>query len=539
MFDEWVRQGLRDVIVGPGSRSTPLALAAAAQPGLRVEVRIDERGAGFFALGRALASARPVAIVVTSGTAAAELHAAVAEADLAEVPLLVVTADRPPELRGVGAPQTIDQLRLYGAMVRRFDDPGVPRHDARPSWRPLATNLWDAATGGMGPPGPVHLNVSLVEPLVGDAAPLPAGRPGAQPWRVDGRETLATSGVDLRGRRVLAVVGRGVSAPLVSDLRRLGWAVIGDATTERTTPYADPMLRDEAFAAHARPDIVVRLGGSPASRVLGERLASWGVSVLAWRGAGRVSDPAGLVERTLPGVPDASADVLRADPGYAQWWDAAAARVGEWFAARPASEDLDEVLVARAVVDAASRAGASLLVGSSMPVRDVEWWAPARTTPTHANRGANGIDGVVSTALGVAAGGRAVGLLGDVTLRHDLSGLAEGLGRAGGSCALVVADNAGGGIFSFLHQAAVVEPSTFEHLFGTPRSGDLVEVARALGARSRGAQSRGELARAIDEALDAGGLSVIVARVPDRAANVAIHDRYVRAVAEVAASVVP
>ena len=536
LFDEWSRLGLRDVVLGPGSRSTPLALASASCAGLHVEVRIDERGAGFFALGRALASGRPVALIVTSGTAAAELHAAVAEADLAAVPLLVITADRPPELHGVGAAQTIDQLHLYGAMVRRFDDAGVPRHDAQTTWRPLAARLWRVASGIDGVPGPVHLNVPLVEPLVAAPAPLPAGRPDGRPWRIDDEPSAVSGAVDLRGQRVLAVVGRGVAGSTVGALRGLGWVVVGDATVAGTLAHADPLLRHDGFAHRARPDVVVRLGGAPASRSVAQRIATWGAPVIAWRGAGPVSDPEGLVERSLPGLPDATGAQLMADASYATWWEGASEGVERLFDRDVADPALDEVNVARSVVQAATQAGAAVVVGSSMPVRDVEWWAPPRTTPTFANRGANGIDGVVSTVLGVAAGSRAVGLVGDITFRHDLSGLADGLGPRGGSCALVVADNGGGGIFSFLSQATAVEPSSFEHLFGTPRSTDVAAVSQAMGLNSVRVATVDDLDRAIATALERGGLTVIVADVPDRATNVARHEEYARAAAVVAAA---
>ncbi len=543
LFDEWSRLGLRDVVLGPGSRSTPLALASASCAGLHVEVRIDERGAGFFAVGRALATGRPVALLVTSGTAAAELHAAVAEADLAAVPLLVVTADRPPELHGVGAAQTIDQLHLYGAMVRRFEDVGVPRWDAQSSWRPLAARLWRIARGIDAVAGPVHLNVSFAEPLVAAPAPAPAGRPTGRPWRIDDEPELVSAGIDLRGQKVLAVVGRGVSGATVAALRELGWAVVGDATVVGTVAHADPLLRDEGFARRARPDVVVRLGGAPASRVVAQRIGAWGAPVVAWRGAGPVSDPDGLVERSLPGLPDPDAEQLAAASSYAAWWAQASESVERVFDGGGAGTALDEVLVARAVVRAAGEADAAMVVGSSMPVRDVEWWAPARTTPTFANRGANGIDGVVSTVLGVAAGGRAIGLVGDITFRHDLSGLADGLGPRGGSCALVVADNGGGGIFSFLSQATAVEPTSFEHLFGTPRTTDVAAVSRALGLDGVRVGTVGDLDQAISATLARDGLSVIVAEVPDRSTNVARHEAYARAAAEAAAraaaSVVP
>jgi 2-succinyl-5-enolpyruvyl-6-hydroxy-3-cyclohexene-1-carboxylate synthase len=174
LFDEWIRQGLRDVVICPGSRSTPLVMICAQRAELTMHVRIDERSAGFFAIGRALATDRPVAIVVTSGTAAAELLASVAEADQAFVPLLVVTADRPAELHGVGAPQTMDQHRLYGAKVRRFEEPGVVSELDVASWRDVAVRLWGRAIGAPGHPGPVHLNAAFAEPLVAQPLTLPA-----------------------------------------------------------------------------------------------------------------------------------------------------------------------------------------------------------------------------------------------------------------------------------------------------------------------------------------------------------------------------
>ena len=206
-------------MVCPGSRSTPLALACAARSELTVHVRIDERSAGFFAIGRSLATRLPVAIIVTSGTAAAELHAAVAEADLANVPLLVLTADRPPELHGVGAPQTIVQRTLYGAMVRRFEEPGVARLEASPSWRSLANRLWCDAAGTSGDAGPVQLNAAFVEPLIGSAFEIPRGRDDGSPWRIVAKARMAALDVAVNEQRVLAVVGQGVDAGIISQCR--------------------------------------------------------------------------------------------------------------------------------------------------------------------------------------------------------------------------------------------------------------------------------------------------------------------------------
>ena len=514
----------------PGSRSTPLAVAAMRHGGLRLHVRIDERSAGFFAIGRALVLDTAVALVVTSGTAAAELHAAVAEADLAGVPLLVLSADRPPELHGVGAPQTIEQRNLYGSAVRRFEEPGVARFNAADSWRPLASRCWWAAMGHDGEPGPVHVNAAFVEPLLGVAAPLPLARAQQRPWRVSNERTMS-GGVDLRDQRVLAVVGRRVDASLAAALGQLGWAVIGDVTVASTIPYFDGLLRDPTFAETARPDVVVRIGALPASKVLAERLREWSVPTIAWRGAGRLSDPDGAISDVYPGLPDPSDAQLRGDVAYRQWWDVASANVGRWLQSDLSSDQrLDEPRVARVAVAESSEHGVGLVVGSSMPVRDVEWWSP-RAATTYSNRGANGIDGVVSTVFGVAAGGAAIGLVGDVTFLHDVSGLVDGLGAAGGRCVLVVVQNGGGGIFSFLAQAQALDHDSFELLFGTPRSHDIAGIARSFGHHGESVTTVGALIDAIHAGLRRDGVSVIEAVVGDRDDNVATHAAYVDGVA--------
>jgi len=523
LFDDWVRLGVRDVVVCPGSRSTPLALACASRTELQVHVRIDERSAGFFALGRALVTREPVAIVVTSGTAAAELHACVAEASQAFVPLLILTADRPPELHGVGAPQTIDQHELFGDMVRLFEDPGVARIEDATTWRALAQRLWNAATqrDQLSPnPGPVHLNAAFIEPLVADTLELP---PLVAMTSIAPSRSVNIAG--LQDQRVLCVAGHGVSARMVDDCSALNWVVVGDATALGTMSYFDPLLRDARFAEEVKPDVVVRLGGMPASRVLQERLREWRVRTIGFDGAGFVSDPDRLVSDHLVGLPDPEHEP-KADGEYLRLWSEASTHVGEWLAKLDDEDSLNELSVARCVVEQSSIRDVALVIGSSMPVRDVEWWTPARIAPTYSNRGVNGIDGVVSTALGVAAGDRAIGLVGDITMLHDVSALVDGLGDAGGTCVLVVADNRGGGIFSFLSQRASLDESRFEQLFGTPRPHDLVAIARAFGHDAYRVTTRSDLEAALEATLGRSGLSVIVADVPSRDVNVQLHDAW-------------
>jgi 2-succinyl-5-enolpyruvyl-6-hydroxy-3-cyclohexene-1-carboxylate synthase len=527
LFDEWIQRGLRDVVLSPGSRSSPLALAAAERPELTLHVRIDERSAGFFALGRALATETPVAVVVTSGTAAAELHACVAEADLACVPLLIVTADRPPELHGVGAPQTIEQRHLYGAMVRNFEEPGVARMEAASSWRPLASRLWLFASGEATRAGPVHLNAAFVEPLVARPFDLPERDTDIIASREVDEPLPDVASFNVAGQSVLCVVGAGVTANTIEQCVALDWVVLGDATAQGSLAHFDALLRSSDFVARVRPDLVVRLGGIPASRVLAEQLRAWQVRTVSLSGAGHVADPDRLIQEGYAGLPHHEIAPLVANRDYASRWRDASNEVARWLETLETGDSsLNEPLVARAVVAASNASGVPLVVGSSMPVRDVESWAPTRESATYANRGVNGIDGVVSTVLGVGVGSKALGLIGDLTMLHDVSGLVDGLGDAGGTCVFVVMDNRGGGIFSFLPQAQVIESSRFEQLFGTPRPHNLEVVARAFGHSATTVTTLDGLRHAIDEGLSHEGVSVIVTSVPSRPENVLLHQAW-------------
>ncbi len=519
LVDEWHRLGLRDAVICPGSRSTPLSVAFAQHGGVAVHVRIDERSAAFFALGRALRTRRPVAIVVTSGTAAAEVHAAVAEADLAGVALMVLTADRPPELHGVGAPQTIDQQHLYGNKVRLYEEPGVARLDASTSWRPLAGRLWRHAAGVTNPPGPVHLNAAFVEPLLSAPLGLP---PSLEDVVAATAPAYPPAPIDVGGQRVLCVVGAGTSPETIRAAHDAHWVVLGDATAAGSLAYADPLVRHDEIWSALRPDVIVRLGGVPASKFLAQRLATSGVAVIALEGARSVADPDAVVTRRVAGTLDASLAAHQGDATFVAMWREASASLGreleEWC-----DGHFDEILVARLVVRAANAARCDLVVGSSMPIRDVEWWGETREGAVYANRGANGIDGVVSTFLGVAQGSSAIGLVGDVTMLHDVSALVEDPGRST-SAVLVVSDNAGGGIFSFLAQARQLPSAQFDELFATPRRHDLAELARAFGHHGETATNATELRAALDDGLRRRGLSVVVARVPERAHNVVRHE---------------
>jgi 2-succinyl-5-enolpyruvyl-6-hydroxy-3-cyclohexene-1-carboxylate synthase len=548
LVDEWVRCGVRHAVVAPGSRSTPMALALADQPRLRLQVHHDERSAGFLALGLALESLVPTVVLTTSGTAAVELHPAVVEAHLSQVPLLVCTSDRPPELRDVGAPQAIDQTHLYGRAARWFHDPGVPHEAGAGRWRALAARSYAEATAAGG--GPVHLNLPFREPLVGEPGPLPASRPGGAAWvRQLPAEGLSESVVGigaLAGRRGVVLAGRGSgdADALEHVAGALGWPVLADprAPSRRPSPvvvaHPDAFLRDPEVADALRPEVVLRLGESPASRVVGEWVAASRAEEIVVAGPGRWLDPHATARTVLAQDPHLVLDAWRAQldesggvrpAGAGDWlarWrtadEAAAAALAEVLAA---TSGHTEPGLARAVT-AALPDGARLVLSSSMPVRDVEWYAaPRRSVRVHANRGANGIDGVVATAVGVAAasGAPTALLIGDVAFLHDVNGLL-GAGDRGADLVVVVVDNDGGGIFSFLPQATSVEAGRFEQLFGTPHGLDLVAVARAHGVPAEELDPGADLGAAVARSLSDGGVRALVARTA-RAANVEVHRR--------------
>ncbi|QGG95522.1 2-succinyl-5-enolpyruvyl-6-hydroxy-3-cyclohexene-1-carboxylic-acid synthase [Actinomarinicola tropica] len=561
LVDEWHRCGITDVVVAPGSRSTPLALAVAADDRLRVHVHHDERSAGFLALGLALVSGRPAPVITTSGTAAVELHPAVVEAHHARVPMICVTADRPPELRHVGAPQTVDQNRLYGHAVRWFVDPGVPDEASRPAWRSLAARAVAEATGV--PAGPVQVNLPFRDPLVGRPGPLPAARDGAASWhrslRPDtplGEAALAEIAGRLVGRRGVIVAGatgggRGADAPAVHDLARaLGWPVLADPRSGCRTPdgttvaHGDLLLRHAPFAEAHRPEVVVQVGEPAASKVQGQWLAGSGADLVVVGRDGAWFDPDRLAAVSIVADPTLVctdlAERVRAerhevDDAWLESWAAAdAAAEAAVTATLAGHEPATEPGTARALVGALPD-GSQLVVASSMPIRDVEWFAPARAgLAVLANRGANGIDGVVSTAVGAALGAGTAPtalLIGDVALLHDTNGLLGLGGRPlGGPLLLVVVDNDGGGIFSFLPQARQLPTDRFEQLFGTPHGVDIAALAALHDLPVTVVERDADLAPALSAGLTGTGAHVVVVRTR-RDTNVAVHDELNAAVA--------
>ncbi len=560
LVEEWQRAGVTDVVLSPGSRSTPLALAVAGAPGVRVHVHHDERSAGFLALGLGLATGRPAVVLTTSGTAAVELHPAVVEAHHARVPLLAVTADRPPELLDVGAPQTIDQSHLFGDAVRWHASPGVPDAVTRHTWAHLAAR---AVTAALAPvPGPVHLNLAFREPLVGDAeatattsTSTPAGgrpRPtagvawpaGAFPADADTMAELAALAGTERGV-IVAGAGSGDPDALHGLAETLGWPLLADPRSGARRPgpatvaAADAILRHAGSARRLRPDVVLRLGDPPASKVLAGWLAgSDATSVLVHR-FGAWIDPDHTLARIVAADPAACCAALAESAGRRPGEDRA--WLGAWTRRESAAQGAIEAVlaghpeptepgVARSVV-AASPPGSTLVVSSSMPVRDVEWFgSPREGLRVLSNRGANGIDGVTSTAVGVALGSDAptAALIGDVAFLHDTNGML-GLARRGADLTLVVIDNDGGGIFSFLAQRAQLGEERFEQLFATPHGVDLAALASVHGVAVDEPATSAEVGPAVAAAMAAGGARVVLVRT-DRDANVAVHAEITTAV---------
>ncbi len=544
--------GLAQVCIAPGSRSAPLAAAFFRHEGIRCWSHVDERSAGFFALGLARARREPVALVCTSGTAAANFLPAVVEADLSRVPLLALTADRPPEVRDWAAPQTIHQPHLYGRHVRWFAEPPVPdgsRAGLRHA-RALAARALALARGRR--PGPVHLNLPFREPLepgpLGSCAePAPAVRewPAADapsPRQIE----LLTQLVQQRERGVIACGpcdDPDLGEALVALARAAGWPILADPTSQlRCGPHVaspvlahgDLLLGDPGFRARRRPEVVLRVGGVPVSKGFGLWLEETQPErVLVIDPEEDFGDP---WHRTTDRVRAARAPLCEAvarrvrDSGRLQspWCSAfleADARAAALVARRiDGAPELLEPMVVRALADALTE-GARLYVSNSMPVRDLDAFLPASTRSLRVlcNRGANGIDGILSSALGAAAaGGAPTALLtGDLAFLHDLGGLLAAR-RHPIALTIVVLNNEGGGIFSFLPIAEHGASVGFEELFRTPHGVDLSSACRAFGVNHVAVGSREHLATQLKESLAAPRTTVLEVSV-DRDDNTALQ----------------
>jgi 2-succinyl-5-enolpyruvyl-6-hydroxy-3-cyclohexene-1-carboxylate synthase len=570
LADELARCGIAGACTSPGSRSAPLVLSLVHDGRFPCFSHVDERSAGFFALGLAKATGRPAVLACTSGTAAANYLPAVVEAREAHVPLIVLTADRPPELRDTGAGQAIDQVKLYGDAVKWFVEVGV--HDATPErlrWmRALACRaVWTALEGR---PGAVHLNLPLREPLILDSPLEPddhgpgegGGRPNGRAWVVRAPAAVdAQAGAETLGRitgqaqRGIVVAGREergrrktARPPAPSPLGRAaaafaqaaGWPLLADPLSGARTGAAaiahyDALLRVEAFADAARPEVVVRVGDLPTSKPLRTWLAGLDAVQVLLDPEGAWQDPAQVVDLVLPHEPAAVLAALaeHAAPAAGGSWVAAwtdADRRASAAIAATLGDELSEPRLA-AELGALLPSEVTLVVGSSMPVRDVETFFTVRDVPPRvlSNRGANGIDGTLATAYGVAAGSEdpVVVLLGDVAFAHDLGSLITAR-RLAVPLTIVLVDNGGGGIFDFLPVSTVGDP--YEHHVATPTGLDARHAAELFGLHHLAVEDLAGLRAAVDHGVSSAGTTLVHVRT-DRAENVALHRRVWEAVA--------
>ncbi|MFI4985453.1 MAG: 2-succinyl-5-enolpyruvyl-6-hydroxy-3-cyclohexene-1-carboxylic-acid synthase [Solirubrobacterales bacterium] len=573
--DELARCGMRAACTSPGSRCAPLILTLAREPRVRCFSHVDERCSAFFALGLAKASGLPVAVACTSGTAAAELLPAAIEAQQARVPLLLLTADRPPELRETGAGQTIDQLKLFGDAAKWFFEVGV--HDASPPrlrWmRTLACRAyWQAIEGR---PGVVHLNFPLREPLICEEE-LPADRSARHEGRPYVRRTASrpaegeamTSLYELAASsaRGVVVAGRDERAgrqPLgPTDPRSLGeaaaafaaaasWPVLADPLSGArrggaAIAHYDPLLRDEAFAASVQPDVVIRVGDLPTSKPLREWLAGLqGARQVALDAEDSWQDPAAVLSDSLGLDPATALSELAtvppaADDDWLAQWRSADERAAAAILGALSEGDLSEPAVA-AELGVLLPDVATLFVASSMPVRDIETFWPIRPDPPRVlcNRGANGIDGIVSSAFGAAADGLGpvVLLVGDVALAHDIGGLLAAR-RLALKLTIVLLDNGGGGIFDFLpvsRASMALDGDAYTRHIATPTGLDFAKAAALYGLEHERAGELSELRSALERSLAREGSSIVEVRT-DRTDNVALHERVWEAVSKALAT---
>ena len=558
LVDELALGGLRQACLSPGSRSTPLALALARDPRVAIHVHLDERSSAFFALGMAKALRRPVAVVTTSGTAAAELFPAVVEASQSRIPLVLLTADRPPRLRGTGANQTIDQEDLYDGYTRAYFEPPVPAVLEHPQeWRRAARAALSACGGVT--PGPVQVDCPFDEPLTPEHVDIPTGEPMEAPARHDANPAPSDDEVEavaraISGRRGVVVVGGSQWTPPGSTTflaEQLGWPVIAEPTSNVRRPgqalgAGQPLLASTRWLETHRPEVVLQIGAAPTTRAT-QTLVARAEQLVVVDAHHLEPDPPAHADLRLHADPERLAEALddrpiardgepiafmrsgggaapsteelesrRIAPAPRSWlddWrlaDAAARRAVDDVLDR--SERPTELQVARDVAAAVPSPG-TLFVGNSMPIRDLDYaMAPRDGLEVLANRGASGIDGLVSTALGIsAAGPRSMGpgptvaLLGDLSLLHDAGALLWNA-RRGAHLTIVVINNGGGQIFAFLAQRDLPE---LEPLFVTPHGVDLGVLCVAAGAQHARVEDSWALGPALAHAIARGGLQVV------------------------------
>jgi len=521
LVDALASQGVSHAAVSPGSRNTPLLLALAAHPAVAVSVHHDERSGAFFALGLAKATGRPAVVACTSGTAATEYLPAMTEARMSHVPLIALTADRPPELQDRGAPQTINQTNLYGVAAKWFHDCGAPNEESIANAAHLGRQA--VATALESPAGPVHLNIPLREPLVPanrERRPPPgaAGRPATVVRRAAADETEIRAIADLvSGRPTLIIAGPSASPGLgaaVSEVARaLQGVVMADPQSaarfsspdDRALISAADLLVASGFRGTTPPGAIIHVGAIHSSKVINDWLQDLGVD-LVHIDSGQWHDPLRIATSVVAADPALTLGLLAkvvtpAPPAFAASWRAADDAATE--ALSGSLTGIDEPSIARAVVESVPSGGV-LVAGSSMPIRLVDSYGVRRSRPLTliANRGANGIDGAIATALGVASAqaGPTYALLGDLTALVDVGSLATA-SRLGVPVTIVVINNDGGGIFEFLPQAdpARIDPDVFREFIRAPHGRRLAAIAGAFDVEATTVTDRATLVSLVEE----------------------------------------
>lgn len=560
--DELARAGMAHVCVAPGSRSTPLALTFAEQKNIKLWMHYDERSAAFFALGLAKATRQPVALVCTSGTAAANFFPAIIEAHYARVPLLVLTADRPPELRDAGAPQTIDQIKIYGRYAKWFVEMNLP--EGTPEVLRYARTVASRAVAEAktAPAGVVHLNFPLREPLV----PIPTkidfetARPAGQPYATVSSGVRAPEPTSIEKlANELAQIERGliIAGPqtnpdfpvAVTQLaEHLGYPILADPLSQvRCGPHSrtnvidsyDAFLRDEKMAEQLAPEVVLRFGPLPTSKPVLQYLQRHAharqilIDEGEWQDPARLASDVSICEPTLfcQALTPLSLSGRGAGGEGRNWLTRWQSIAGVARAAITAQiNSYAEPFEGRVFSELAACLpdGATLFASSSMPVRDLDTFFAGSARRLHflANRGANGIDGVISSALGASVAGPLVLVIGDIAFYHDMNGLLAAK-LHGLNAVIVLINNDGGGIFSFLPQAA--QPQHFEQLFGTPHGLDFAPAAELYGATLTRPNNWPEFQHAVKHGLAAGGLHIVEIRT-HRETNVTLHREVWKAV---------
>ena len=552
---ELVAQGVEHSVISPGSRSTPLALTLASTPGLRTWIRLDERSAAFFALGLAKSSNKPVALVCTSGTAAANYLPAITEAHWSETPMIVLTANRPPELRGWGAGQTIDQTNIYGSSVRWFTELPIADQSSTIWFQRAAARAVQTSMGLR--PGPVHLDWPFREPLEpqgGTDGPPPMEPLSLQPPKLSldfhvAKRFAASFENKPQGIVVAGPMHTGTQwRNAVQDFcRKTGYPLLAEPLSQLRVPaddvavinHHDHLLRS-TWADNAVPQIVVRLGGAPTCKPLRLWLEQHRAPMTMFDPSNSWTDPSFTVTELVSAGPEGLQSISElispsmSDPSWQRQWLQADANAAAVIDLILDNETLLQPAIARELGRRLPK-DHLLYVSNSMPVRDVDSFLECRSDPlvVHGNRGASGIDGMISSAAGAAASGRPTTLLiGDLAFQHDLGGLVAAI-NDDLSLTIIVVENQGGGIFDYLPISKVVDASLFQQLFTTPQNLNISEAVKALGIEHRQVTDLQTFTAHLEQH---GGLRVITIPV-DADLDLDQHQRISQAIQQSVASI--